>query len=96
MTEFPDGLEGNNKREWKSLIDSYTKWAHDLCLGFSSLTSAIVSSNMRDFASQGLWPFPDAIFNFLFFDQVKDNWGKPVGFSSIKDVDLIQSNLKSI
>ena len=65
---------------WGTFIDTRcTKWAHDLCLGFSPLTSAIVSSNMRDFASQGLWPFPDAIFNFLFFEQVEDNWGKTGG-----------------
>ena len=47
--------EENNKRESKPLIDSYTKWAHGLCFGYSPLTSVIVSSNMRDFASQGLW-----------------------------------------
>ena len=46
---------------------------------YSPLTSVIVSPNMRDFASQGLWPFPDAIFNFLFFELVEDNWGKTGG-----------------
>ena len=56
----------------------------------------IVSPNMRDFASQGLWPFPDAIFYLFVGELVEDNWGKFVGFSSVKDVDLIQSNLKSV
>ena len=71
--------EENNKREWKPLIDSYTKWAHDLCLGYSSLTSAKVSPNMGDFVSQGLWPFPNANFNFLIPELVEDNWGKTGG-----------------
>ena len=51
---------------------------------------------MRDFASQGLWPFPDDIFNFFVEELVEDNWGKTGGFSSVKDVDFIQSNLKSV
>ena len=29
------------KREWKPPIDCYTKWAHELCLGYSSLNSSI-------------------------------------------------------
>ena len=36
---------------------------------------------MRDFASQGLWSFPDAIFNFLFPELVENNWGKTGGGS---------------
>ena len=51
---------------------------------------------MQDFASQGLWPFPDAIFIFFDEELVKDNWGKLVGFLSVKDVELIQPNLKSV
>ena len=41
-------------------------------------------------------PFPDVIFNLFVEEQVEDNLGKLVGFSSVKDVDLIQSNLKSV
>ena len=48
------------------------------------------------FASQGLWTFPDDIFNFSVGELVEDNWGKLTGFLSVKDVDLIQSNLKSV
>ena len=29
---------------------------------------------MWDFASQGLWPFPEAIFNFFVEELVEDNW----------------------
>ena len=47
-------------------------------------------------ASQGLWPFPDAIYNFFVEELVENNWGKLVVFSSVKDVELIQSNLKSV
>ena len=38
-----------------------------------------------------------ARFNFDFFveELVEDNWGKLLGFSSVKNVDFIQSNLKS-
>ena len=50
---------------------------------------------MWDFASQGLRPFPDAIFYLLVGELVEDNWGKLLGFSSVKNVDFIQSNLKS-
>ena len=39
---------------------------------------------MRDFASQGLWPFPKAIFNFLFWNWSKTNGEKLVGFSSVR------------
>ena len=49
---------------------------------------------MRDFASLGLWPFPDAIFYLFVGELVENYWGKLVGFSSVKDVDLIQCNLK--
>ena len=41
----------------------------------------IVSPNMRDFASQGLSPFPDAIFNLFVEELVEDNWGKTGGGS---------------
>ena len=59
----------NNKSDWKTLIDSYTKWAHEHFLGYIPLTSVmIVSPNVRDFTSQELWPFPNAIFNFLFWN----------------------------
>ena len=51
---------------------------------------------MPDFASPGLWPFSDAIFNFFVEELVKDNGEKLVGFSSVKDVEFIQSNLKSV
>ena len=51
---------------------------------------------MQDFASQGLWPFPDDIFNFFVGELVKDFEEKLAGFLSVKDVDLIQSNLKSV
>ena len=68
----------NNKREWKPLIDSYTKWAHNLPLGHSPLTSAIiVSPDMWDFASQGLWPFPNTILSPCFGTsprQLGENW----------------------
>ena len=50
---------------------------------------------MRDFASQGLWPFPDAIFYLFVGELVEDNWGKLLGFSSVKSVDFIQCKLKS-
>ena len=51
---------------------------------------------MRDFPSKGLWPFPDVIFYLFVGELVEDNGGKLVGFSSVKDVDLIQCNLKSV
>ena len=42
----------NTKIESQQLTDSYTKWAHDRCLGYSALTAATtVSPNMRDFAN---------------------------------------------
>ena len=51
---------------------------------------------MRDFERQGLWPFPDDIFNFFVEELVEDNWVKLLGFTSvIKNVDFIQSNMKS-
>ena len=35
---------------------------------------------MRGFVSQELWPFPDAILNFLIvLELVEDNWGKTDG-----------------
>ena len=34
---------------------------------------------MRDFASQGLWSFPDDIFNFFVGEPVENNWGKTGG-----------------
>ena len=43
---------------------------------------------MRDFASQGLWPFPDDIFNLFVKELVEDNWEKIVGFS-VKNVDFL-------
>ena len=48
------------------------------------------------FCKPGFVTFPDAIFNFFVEELVEDNWGKVVGFLSVKDVDLIQSNLKSV
>ena len=53
----------------------------------------IVSPNMRDFASLGLWPFPDAIVYLFVGELVENYWGDWWGF---KDVDLIQCNLKSV
>ena len=49
----------------------------------SAIDQIIVSPNMRDFGSQGLWPFPDAIFNLFVGELVEDNWEKLVGFSSV-------------
>ena len=71
--------EENIKREWKPPNDSYTKWAHELFLGLVYWPLHIVSPNMRDFAIQGLWPFPDAIFNFSVEELVEDNWEKTGG-----------------
>ena len=51
---------------------------------------------MRDFASLGFRPFPDAIFYLFVGELVENYWGKLVGFSSVKDVDFIQCNLKSV
>ena len=34
---------------------------------------------MRDFGSQGLWPFPDDIFNIFVGELVENNWGKTGG-----------------
>ena len=45
--------------------------------------SAILSPNMRDFANQGLWPFPDDIFNFFVGELLENNWGKLAGFLSV-------------
>ena len=39
--------------------------------------------------------FPDDIFYLFVGELVEDNWGKLLGFSSVKNVDFIQSNLKS-
>ena len=50
---------------------------------------------MPDFASQGLWPFPDDIFSFFVGELVETIGEKLVGFSSVKNVDFIQCNLKS-
>ena len=33
-------------------------------------------------------------FNFFVEELVEDNWGKLLGFSLVKNVDFIQSNLK--
>ena len=71
--------------ELSSLASAIVHWLH-----------YIVSPNMRDFASLGLWPFPDAIFYLFVGELVENYWGKLVGFSSLKDVDLIQCNLKSV
>ena len=38
--------------------------------------------------------FSRRYFQFLILELVEDNWRKLVVFSSVKDVDLIQSNLK--
>ena len=35
------------------------------------------------------------IFNFSVGELVENNWGNLVGFSSVKNVDFIQCNLKS-
>ena len=51
---------------------------------------------MRDFASLGLWPFPTPSFICLSENYSNTIWGKLVGFSSFKDVDFIQCNLKSV
>ena len=56
----------------------------------------IVSPNMRDFSSLGLWPFPYAIFYLFVGELVENYWGKTGGVSSVKDVDLIQCDLKSV
>ena len=48
---------------------------------------------MRDFASQGLWPFSDAIFNFLYFELAEDNWGK-TGLVSIFSYDYFLGKKK--
>ena len=42
--------EENNKREWAPPIDSYTKCAHELCLGYSPLTSAIGRTTPNHYA----------------------------------------------
>ena len=34
---------------------------------------------MEDFASQGLQPFPDDIFNFFVGELLENNWGKTGG-----------------
>ena len=39
----------------------------------------IVSPNMQDIASLGLWPFPDAIFYLFGGELVEDNWEKTGG-----------------
>ena len=39
----------------------------------------MVSPNMQDFAGQGLLPFPDDIFNFLFSEVDEDNGGGDTG-----------------
>ena len=77
---------GNNitKREWKPPIDSYTNWALELGHGYSPLTS------------WGRDLFPTPSFISLSENLSKTIGGKLVGFSSVKDVDLIQCNLKSV
>ena len=63
-----------------SLYYSYTKWAHDRSLGYySPLTSALVSPNMRDFASQGFWHFSRRHFYSFVPKLVEDNWGNTGG-----------------
>ena len=49
---------------------------------------------MRDFASQGLWPFPDAIFKFFVEELVEDNWGKLVGFRFLVTFDYFKKKKK--
>ena len=91
--------EENNKMEWKPLIHFYTKWARELFLGYSPLTSAIWSCQTCEiFRARGsdIFLAPFLILLILKFELVEDNWGKLVGFSSTKDVDLIRSNLKSV
>ena len=41
---------------------------------------------MQDFASLGLWPFPDAIFYLFVWELLEDNWGETGG---VKDIDFI-------
>ena len=72
------------KREWKPPIDFYTKWALELGHGYSPLTS------------WGCDLFPTPSFICLSENLSKTIGGKLVGFSSVKDVDLIQCNLKSV
>ena len=47
------------------------------------------------FCKPGVVPFPDDIFNFFIEELVEDIWEKLLGFSSVKNVDFIQSNLRS-
>ena len=68
---------------WFSLIWSSFKFLViiDYFLGKKHIESTMLcySPNMRDFASQGLQPFPDDIFNFFVRELVEDNWGKTGG-----------------
>ena len=82
-----------------SRVDVFLSFSvHEFCdlIGQTRLKKShnLVSPNMRGFASQGLWHFPDAIFNFLFLNLSMTIGGTLVGFSSVKDVDIVQSDLK--
>ena len=57
-----------------SFLYKVSAWAFSR-LKFTDLC-CIVSPNMRDFLSQELWPFPDAISIFFVQELVEDNCGK--------------------
>ena len=47
------------------------------------------------FCEPGVVTFSRRHFNFFVEELVEDNWVKLFGFSSVKNVDFIQPNLKS-
>ena len=86
-------MAGNKitKREWKPRIDFYTKWALELGLGYSPLMTSAIKSHQT---CEILWAWGCDLFPTPSCICLSENWsktfgGKLVGFSSVKDVDLI-------
>ena len=65
----------NNKREWKPPIHSYTKWAHELFLGYCPLTSAIKSrQTCETLRARGWNLFPTLLCLRTSRRQLGENW----------------------
>ena len=70
----------------------------DYFLGKKHIESTMLCYSLAKHAricEPGVVTFPDDIFHFFVGELVENNWGKLVGFSSVKNVDFIQCNLKS-
>ena len=70
----------------------------DYFLGKKHIESTILCYSLAKharFCEPEVVTFFPTTFNFFVEELVEDNWGKLLRFSSVKDVDFIQCNLKS-